>query len=151
MKPLIVKRTVNAPIENVWRVWDSFGDIHRFHPGLENSYLIEKSEPTGKGARRRCDFTGGKNYILEELVGYDPQGKMVVKIYDGNIPLKEAYVTFTFRRVSAQATEISASAEFTPKFGPLGALLRPLMRMQLGKGLEDLLRGNAEYMEAVPA
>jgi hypothetical protein len=146
MAPVILKQTVEAPLAAVWESWDRYADVHSFHPGLENSYLVENSRSTGLGAKRRCDFVGGKNYILEEIVAYEAQRKMTLKIYDGNIPLKVAFVTFTFKPLGPMRTEISATAQFTPKFGPLGLLLRPIMRKQLGKGLTELLAGNAAYV-----
>lgn len=148
MAPVTLKQIVDAPLAAVWESWDRYADVHSFHPGIGNSYLVENSRPTGLGAKRRCDFVGGKNYILEEIVAYEEQRKMTLKIYDGNIPLKVAFVTFTFKPLGPKRTEITATARFTPKFGPLGVLLRPVMRKQLGKGLTELLEGNAAYVAA---
>ncbi|WP_104017927.1 SRPBCC family protein [Roseovarius nitratireducens] len=148
MAPVTLKQTVDAPLAAVWESWDRYADVHSFHPGIENSYLVENSRSTGLGAKRRCDFVGGKNYILEEIVAYEEQRKMTLKIYDGNIPLKVAFVTFTFKPLGSKRTEITATARFTSKFGPLGLLLRPIMREQLGKGLTELLAGNAAYVAA---
>ncbi|WP_114285288.1 SRPBCC family protein [Candidatus Halocynthiibacter alkanivorans] len=146
MAKITLEKAVNAPLSDVWKSWDAFADIYTFHPGIENSYLLDGSQPTGTGARRRCDFVGGKNHVLEEIVAYEPEKKLTVKIYDGNIPLKVAFVTFEFRALGPQRTQITTTADYEMKMGVLGKLISPIMRKQLGAGLDALLDGNAAFM-----
>ena len=140
------EKVVNAALSEVWKTWDAYGDVYKFHPGVEKSYLLEDSVQAGKGARRRCDFVGGKNYVLEEIVSYNPEASFTHKLYDGNIPVKHAFVTFTFQPLGTDRTKVLISAEFKMKFGLLGALLKPIMRKQLQKGLDAMLDGNADYL-----
>ncbi|NIZ63230.1 SRPBCC family protein [Sedimentitalea sp. CY04] len=147
MAQITKEKTVNAPLSEVWKSWDAYADVHTFHPGVENSYLLEGSKATGNGAKRRCDFVGGKNHILEEIVAYEPEKKLTIKIYDGNVPLKVAYVTFAFQALGPSQTKITVSADFSMKMGLLGKLISPIMRKQLGAGLGILLDGNAEMMD----
>ncbi|NRB17263.1 MAG: hypothetical protein HRU33_06715 [Rhodobacteraceae bacterium] len=74
--------------------------------------MLEGSKPTGKGAKRRCDFVGGRNHIPEEIVAYEPERQLTIKIYDGNILLKVAFVTFTFLAIEPPQTQISVAADF---------------------------------------
>ncbi|MFV2092673.1 MAG: hypothetical protein ACC634_06270 [Hyphomicrobiales bacterium] len=40
MAQIVKEITVNAPLSEVWKSWDALGDIHSFHPGLENPFLL---------------------------------------------------------------------------------------------------------------
>lgn len=150
MAQLKLKKIIDAPLSEVWTTWDAFGDIHTFHPDVENSHLLAGSQQTGNGAKRRCDFVGGKNHVLEEIVEYEPEKRLKVKIFDGNVPIKVAYVTFSFRSLGPNRTEIVTEADFEMKMGLFGKLLSPVMRKQLEKGLGNLLNGNAEHMSGQP-
>ena len=138
---------VNAPIEDVWASWDAFGDIMVFNPNVNKSKLLPGSQKTGLGAKRRCDFTDGKNHVLEEIVGYQPQESMTVAIYEGSVPIKSATVRLDFEPISASQTRITVHMDFTPKFGFVGGLLKPMMRKQFGAAFEALLAGNAQHVE----
>ena len=41
-----VKKIVEAPLADLWVSWDDFANIHKFHPGLTDSYLLEGSGKT---------------------------------------------------------------------------------------------------------
>ncbi len=147
MADIVKEETINASAAEVWAAWDKFGDIADWHPGLEKSALLEGSEPTGLGARRRCDFTGGKQHILEEIVGYEAGKSMAVHIYDGNIPVQSAKVTFRVKPEGPNKTTVSAEVDFKMKMGVLGAVIKPLAKKQLGNDIAKLLGANKSYVE----
>jgi len=141
------EEVVNASAATVWATWDNFGHIADWHPGLEKSALLDASQPTGLGARRRCDMIGGKNFILEEIVEYQANQLMAVHIYDGNIPVKSAKVTFRIKPEGLNKARVSAEVEFNMKMGLLGILIKPLVKKQLGKDIAKLLKANRGYAE----
>lgn len=148
MARVSVERTIDAPVEEVWKTWDDFGNISAFHPLLKSSHLLGNQQ-TGKGATRQCDLKDG-NRIQERIIEYVPQQRLAVDIYDGTLPLSRAIVTFLLKPVG-RATHITMTIDFTPKFGPMGAVMIPLMKPQFRKMMLTLLDGNAVHVEKVAA
>ncbi len=147
MATITVTKTVNAPMAIVWNSWDDYANIHKFHPGVQHSYLLGQKQNTGQGALRQCDFTDGKTFLKERITTYVKHQTMTVEIYDTNAPIKDAFANFEFAKVSANQTQVTMTMTFTPKMGLLGKLILPLMKMQFKKGLAGLLQGNADYVE----
>lgn len=146
MANVTVYRTIYAPIDQVWRSWDDFGNIYKFNPNLTHSRLLSSSPLTGKGAKRQCDINDGKNWIREEVVEYVPQKRMTLNIYEGTMSLKNAIATIRFRKVTANRTEVSMVLDFEPKGGLLGKLMLPIMKPKFEKMLNALLAGNDAFV-----
>lgn len=147
MVTIIVEQTVKAPIAAVWASWDDYANIANFHPGVKHSYLLGNKQTTGHGALRQCDFTDGKTFLKERIVGYESEKQMTVDIYETNAPIKDARARFDFAAVGQKQTRVTMTMTFTPKMGIIGKLLTPIMKKQFSKGLAGLLQGNAEYVE----
>lgn len=146
MANVTVNRTINAPVEKVWESWDDFGNIYKFNPNLNHSYLLANSQPTGAGAKRQCNINDGKNWIREEVVGYVPNQSMTLNIYEGTMPLKQAIATIRFRTIGPNQTEVSMTMEFEPKMGLLGKLMLPMMKPKFKVMLNALLAGNDAFV-----
>lgn len=147
MADVVVSQEVNAPLDELWRSWDKFDEIYRFNPVINESPLLPRSAPTGMGAERVCKHIDGKTYLKERIIGYQPQEHIVVDIFDANLPLKKATVTLDFEALSPEQSRVTMRIVFTPKFGPVGWLMVPLMKSQFKKGLSDLLSANARFVE----
>lgn len=147
MAKVTVTRTVKAPLDQVWASWDDYGNIFRFNPNLQSSHLLPGSQSTGLGAKRQCDLADGKNYIRERIIGYDDQKEMVIDIYEGTMPLRSAVAAFSFRSTGQNETLVTMEMTFKPKFGLLGALMVPMMKMKFRQMLQALLDANAAYVE----
>lgn len=147
MAEVVVTQEVNAPLADLWLSWDSFDEIYRFNPVINQSPLLPRSAPTGLGAERVCRHIDGKTYLKERIVGYQPEEHIVVDIFDANLPLKTAVVTLDFDSLSPDRSRVTMRISFTPKFGPVGWLMTPLMKAQFHKGLSDLLSANARFVE----
>lgn len=148
MANVTVTRLVAAPVDAVWAAWDDFGNIAAFNPNLAASRSLPGSAATGEGATRQCDLKDGKNHIRERIVEYVPHDRMVVDIYEGTMPLKRAVATIALRPEGAGRTRIVMAMDFSSKFGPLGAIMVPMMKPQFRRMLQALLDGNAAYVEA---
>ena len=61
---------ISASPDQVWDFLADIGSICEWNPGVEHS---EQTNPgdVGVGATRRCEL-GGKNYLNEEVVVFDP-------------------------------------------------------------------------------
>ncbi len=147
MAEVVVTQEVNAPLADLWQSWDSFDEIYRFNPVINQSPLLPRSAPTGMGAERVCKHIDGKTYLKERIIGYQPEEHIVVDIFDANLPLKKAVVTLDFVALSPDQSRVTMRISFTPKFGPVGWLIAPLMKSQFRKGLSDLLSSNARFVE----
>lgn len=147
MAKIILKQAYNAPADTVWKSWDNFGDIQVYNPNLNSSQLINNSQETGLGAERRCDFSDGKNHVLERIISYKEGVSMEVDIYDGSVPLKKAVAGISVKNLGAGRSEVTFSMDFTPKFGILGTLMIPMMKSQFRGALQSLLQANKDYVE----
>ena len=146
MAIVIVEETVNAPVTEVWASWDNFGDIYRFNPNITGSHILDGSAKTGPGAQRQCDLDA-KNYIRERIVGYEPERKLVIDIYEGTLPLKSAKATFDLTPLGPDRTKVVMTMEFHPKMGLLGRLMVPMMKPKFASMLQALLAGNRAFVE----
>lgn len=147
MAEVIVDQIVEAPLAELWASWDAFADIAKFNPHLKASYLMAESAETGLGARRQCDFSDGKNYVREKIIGYVPQRQLVLDIYEGTVPVKDAVATLEFIRLDTNRSKVTMRMSFVPKMGPIGRLMLPMMKKQFAGMLGQLLAGNASYVE----
>jgi uncharacterized protein YndB with AHSA1/START domain len=141
--------TIHASIAEVWDVWDDFGAIANWHPGLRKSALLDQSPATGIGAKRRCDFADGKHFILEEIVDYQAGKSMAVHIFDGNIPVQTSKVTFSLDALGPDKTRLSAEVDFQLRGGVFGSIAKPLAKKQLGKDISKLLQANKTHVEGL--
>lgn len=147
MPNVTLKRIVDAPVAEVWASWDDYAHIDRFNPNLTRSFLINDSAATGLGAERQCDLADGKNFIQERVIDYVPERRMVVDIFHGTMPLKKARASIEMRPLRVNQTELTFTMEFTPKFGLLGLMMVPMMKMQFSKLLGKLIDANKDYVE----
>ncbi|MEL7098736.1 MAG: SRPBCC family protein [Pseudomonadota bacterium] len=147
MKTVNVEHIVDASIEDVWASWDSFGDVARFHPGIKASRLLAGSTETGLGARRQCDLSnGGKQFVREKIVAYDPPHRMVIDIYEATVPIRSAQATLRLAPLNADRTRVTMKMEFAPGMGLLGKLMSPMMASQFKSTLEKVLKSNADFV-----
>ena len=148
MAKVVIHQKVKAPLSVVWPIWDDYGNIDRFHPGLSSSHLVEdETLKTGMGSKRQCNLDDGKNWIQEEIIEYVPKKKIVIDAYAGTMPLKKAIASFEFMPVGARETEIVFHMDFEPKMGLLGKLMIPMMKMKFKNMMGNVLKASAGYAE----
>ena len=150
MAKVNVAQVVEASAEEVWKSWDDFGNIDKFHPALAGSHLLGE-HATGVGATRQCDMKDGNNHIRERIVEYVPKARMVIDIYAGTMPLKHAVATLTLQPAGPNKTVVSMEMDFVPKFGLLGKLMTPIMKPQFRGLLKSLLEANATHVQGMAA
>lgn len=69
MSTFTVTRIINAPKNLVWEKLADFGNISMFHPMVARSHLIG-GETCVLGAKRVCEFYGGKDRAEEEITSW---------------------------------------------------------------------------------
>ena len=135
-----------ASPERVWEVLADIGSICDWNPGVEHS---EQTSPgdVGVGATRRCEL-GGKNYLHEEVVAFEPFHSLTIRITDTNLPFDSAIIRFALEP-DGRDTKVSVSPDYQLKFGIFGRILEKLMvRKQYRKGMRGLLSGLKDHAEA---
>ncbi len=138
--------TINASIAEVWATLADIGAIADWNPGVKSSHQTTIGDPDC-GSGRRCEL-GGANYLLEEVVVFDPPQHITFRITETNLPFKSADIHFQLSE-QANATAVVVSPRYELKFGAFGRILDTLMvRMAYRKGMRDLLRGLKEHVEA---
>lgn len=145
MGTFTVNTKINAPVEEVWQALGAIGDIHLWNPGVKASHLTSSSE-AGLGATRYCDL-GGRSYLEEEVVAWQPNKKLTMRIIDTNMPFVTADIRFALKP-DGETTAVTLSPLYTLKFGPLGQLLdRIYVKNTYQKGMLALLAGLKKYVE----
>ena len=139
---------IQAPIEQVWAALDDIGSIAQWNPGIHDSY-VTSDKATGLGATRFCDL-GGKNYLDEQVVAWEPQEGLTMRIVGTNLPFEAADIRFTLRAENGK-TAVTVSPLYRLKYGPLGTLMdRFYVRGTYRQGMASLLQGLKEHVEAGP-
>lgn len=146
MSTFLVTTTVNAPVADVWAALGDIGGIHKWNPGVRASHTTSEID-SGLGATRYCDL-GGKNYLDEEVVLWDPERSLTMRVTDTNLPFKSVDIRFTLEAIGDEATVVTCSPLYAVKYGPIGRVLdRFYLNSTYRKGMENLLAGLKAYVE----
>jgi hypothetical protein len=136
---------IDAPVDEVWTVLADIGTISTWNPGVKDSHQTTGGN-VEKGACRHCDL-GGKNYLIEEVVTFEPTLAITFRITDTNLPFKAADIRFTLTE-DRGATSVTVSPIYELKFGVVGKLLDTLIvQPTYRKGMKELLRGLKSHVE----
>ena len=145
MSAFETRTVINAPVGAVWRVLADIGSISAWNPGVVSS-SVTTSEGEGMGAGRHCDL-GGKNYLDEEVVEWDPGQRLTMRIVGTNLPFERADIRFSLQQ-QGTSTTVRVSPDYDLKFGGLGKLLDLLIvRRTYRRGMEALLAGLKKHVE----
>lgn len=142
----IVKRTihVDVPPEQVWAVLADFGGVSRWSPSVDHSVSTTELA-AGVGAERACQVPG-MGGITEIATEWEEGSRLAVDV-QGAPFLKTMHAAMSVR-ADGTGTIAEAEADFSAKFGPLGALMAALMmKRKLGQTLAQTLVGLKHYAE----
>lgn len=137
MSTIDVTRSMTASREAVWEVLADFVNIADWNGGVTKSFSTSDAID-GVGAQRHCDLKpfGG---LEETIQGWEPMREMVISIDSAaKLPIKTGLVTFTIEGDDAAPT-VNLHYDYSPKFGPVGSLMSPLLDRQLSKGFAGFL------------
>ncbi len=136
---------ISAAPEQVWAVLADLGSIFDWNPGVEHSEQTSAGD-VGIGATRRCGL-GGKNYLKEEIVVFEPNRRLTIRIIDTNLPFNSADIRFSLESDGSH-TIVTVSPDYELKFGVVGRILDRLMvRTQYRKAMRGLLQGLKAHIE----
>lgn len=137
---------INASRAAVWAELADIGAISEWNPGVRSSWQTTSGD-VSNGSCRRCEL-GGKNYLDEEVVLFEPSAGITFRITDTNMPFETADIRFSLSG-DGEITHVVVSPKYTLKFGALGRLLDAIVIGPVyRKGMRDLLRGLKHHVEA---
>lgn len=140
--------TVNKPVSEVWNVLGGqFSDAHKWARGLDFSQGSGTPKFQGAAHNNRTCEVPGFGTIQEEIIKFDTHNHIlayeVVKGFPGFIA--SAINTWALQPVGNQ-TIVSAHMVMQTK-GFKGAIMGPMMKMQLKKTLEGVLQDLKIFVE----
>jgi hypothetical protein len=136
-----------AEPEAVWKVLADIGRIYIWNPGVESSHLTSEASQ-GVGTARFCDLGGG-NYLDENVVSWEPNRALTMRITKTNLPFRSADIRFTLREENG-GTVVEVSPLYELKYGLIGKLMDGLFIGHTYKrGMENLLEGLKNHIEDV--
>lgn len=145
MGTFAVQTEINAPVADVWAALADIGSIYKWNPGVKASHATS-DETGGMGATRHCDL-GGKNFLDEVVVLWEPEHKLTMRINDTNMPFDSADIRFTLEP-NGDSTTVTCSPIYKIKYGSIGSLLdRFYVSGTYEKGMNALLDGLKNYVE----
>jgi len=146
MHNFTIQTIINAPVDLVWQTLADIGAIYKWNPGVRASHLTSKPE-IGVGAARYCDL-GGKNYLNETVVVWQPEKQLTMRITATNMPFVSADIQFFLHADQEGKTAVIVSPQYQLKWGLLGRLLNKLyVEAAYKRGMEALLVGLKAYVE----
>ena len=136
---------IDAPISKVWETLADIGTIYQWNPGVVASHTTSAAGE-GLGATRYCDL-GGKNFLDEEVVAWQPNEQLTMRITNTNMPFAHANIRF-YLRPEDGGTHVTVSPEYKLKYGIIGTILDKLfVEKTYSKGMALLLAGLKEHIE----
>ena len=138
---------VNKPIEEVWDLLGNrYGDGYKWARGLYHSEV--QGAPTIEGAvcsNRSCETSFG--HLNEEIRVFKPNEQLSYEVVEG-FPgfIKKGVNNWYLTRISDHETKVAMRFVGETQ-GIAGAIMGPMMKMNLSKGLEGALYDFRHYLE----
>ena len=115
MTNVVVKDTINAAADEIWKTLSSFRDVEKYIPLVKSSTV----EGSGVGAKRTCiipNESGGEGKIEEEIKSFDENAKTFsYSITSSPLPVENYLGTVKVTALGNDRCEVEWSSTFEPK------------------------------------
>lgn len=146
MSLISITHTYPQSPSEVFAALNDFAGIHRFHPLLESSPLVDGTPATGVGSERVCNLYDG-NTLHERIVEAEQDKTLTVEIVDTSMPMAKGGGRFDLAPTADGGTELTMTMDFEMKMGLLGKALDRLVVARKFRGnLELLLAALGEHL-----
>ncbi len=138
--------TVNARVEELWKVLSDLEELDKYDPTVKKATIIS-SQRTGLDAKRKVLMRDGKNWFEEKITEFEPGRSLCYQLTDCSFPIKGLRHSYCFKPTPS-GTEVEQVMEYTVKFGLLGKVLDRLMiRKQTSAGIQKFFAGLKAHVE----
>ena len=138
MRTVLVKRTINAPIEKVFDIISDHANYKDF-PGVKDSELVKKGKPhkNGVGAVREIDT--GSVWFQEKITAYERPTRLDYQIINSRPPIEHQGGSVRLEQ-TADGVAVTWTTIMRIKIPLVGGLLTRFAAPQLEKAIDGLLR-----------
>jgi uncharacterized protein YndB with AHSA1/START domain len=138
MQTIVVERTINAPIEQVFDLLADHANYKQFD-GIRDSWLIREGEtdPNGNGAVRRIDL--GAVWFEEEISNFNRPTTMDYRIRRSRPPIEHESGRIRLEE-TAQGTKITWTSVFRIRIPLVGRVLSPIAAKAGTKAFGSMLK-----------
>ncbi len=146
MSIITVKHTYPQSPPDVFAALNDFAGVHRFHPALKSSPLVDGTPAGGAGSERVCHLHDG-NTLHERIVEARTNEWLKVEIVDSSMPMSRGDGHFQLSPTPSGGTEVALTMDFELTMGLLGkALDKLVMARKFSKGLSVMLAALEEHL-----
>ncbi len=122
---------VNVTADKIWEVLGDFSSVERYASTIKSSPILGDIS-SGLGAKRLNTFYNGTS-LIEEITAYQEGKGFKMKLSEYSFPLKYMNSEVGVKAIDAKSCELSMSANFVVKAGPIGwvmgfFMMRPMMK-----------------------
>ena len=136
--------TIDAPVEQVWAVLADFGGVSKWNPMVSHS-VTTSDDASGVGCVRTCEVSG-MGRVTEEATEW-VEGESLSVTVEG-APMLRSMSARMAVQPEGSGTRATMDAEFTVKFGPIGAVMAAvMMKPKLASTMREALGGLKHYVE----
>lgn len=146
MRTIVVKHTIQAPIEQVFDLLADHAHYDQF-PGVRKSALIRNGKPNKNGIGAIREIDAGKAWFREEITAYQRPTRMDYLIVRSFPPVQHRGGSVQLQKVGS-ATEVTWTSTVRLKVPLIGDLLTPLLAAQMGKSFKGLLQAIGRRLAA---
>ncbi len=136
---------IDAPRVKAWELLADFGSPHKYVNGVLDTRM-KTVAPSGVGAVRHCDLQPMmrmRQYIVEEIIEWNEGDSYTYVVTDTAAPITDSQVRWSVSD-SRTGCVIRVAVQYRPRFGLVGQLINPFLkvqfRKQLSQGLADMKR-----------
>lgn len=132
---------------HLWKVLSQYGDVSKFHAGVQKSFKLEGSEnKAALGCERVCQIVDMGLHITlnERIVDYQEGKSYQYEVYEWkNFPIQKMLFRFTIGNSDETTTPLSIDIDYLAK----PAFLTPLLKGKMNALAKDVLLGYKHYTE----
>ncbi|MEQ6884783.1 SRPBCC family protein [Salicola sp. Rm-C-2C1-2] len=138
METIVVERTINAPIDQVFDLLSDHANYKQFE-GIRNSWLVKEGseDPNGDGAIRRIDL--GAVWFEEEISNFSRPHGMDYRILRSRPPIEHESGRIQLRETQ-EGTTVTWTSTFRVRLPLIGRVLSPMAAKAGTKAFGGLLK-----------
>lgn len=138
---------IDADSHHTWLALSKYGDVSKFHAGVEKSYPETGNHNTAAlGCERICEIRdlGLQITLKERIIDYKEGCSYKYEVYEWkNFPLRQMFFTFKIVHSTASQTVLALDIDYKAK----PAFLTPLMAGKMNRLAKSILLGYKHHVE----